>query len=172
VFPIQKGRILYDSDFAYAFGEPPKSRKGNQVLRGEFATARSTDRKKIKHPCPRNFYHVLFLVNVFSNPGETVLDPFAGSLTTGVACETLGRPYILIEKNLDYIKDNINRIEEIREKGRLFPVDFGEYIEETETETEKEPGPDSVFYRSAPMFKQSLKFKKPGLLCFLPGTGN
>ena len=40
--------------------------------------------------------------------GETVLDLFAGSGTTGVACKNLNRNYILIEKEPEYI-DIINR---------------------------------------------------------------
>ena len=36
--------------------------------------------------------------------GGVVLDPFAGSGTTGIACVEVGRPYILIEKEADYVK--------------------------------------------------------------------
>jgi site-specific DNA-methyltransferase (adenine-specific) len=42
------------------------------------------------------------------NVGDTILDPFAGSGTTGVACKNLGRNYILIEKEPEYI-DIINK---------------------------------------------------------------
>ena len=40
----------------------------------------------------------------WSNEGDTILDPFAGSGTTGVACKNLNRNYILIEKEPEYIK--------------------------------------------------------------------
>jgi adenine specific DNA methylase Mod len=36
--------------------------------------------------------------------GGTVLDPFAGSGTTGVACKNLNRNYILIEKEPEYVE--------------------------------------------------------------------
>ena len=36
--------------------------------------------------------------------GGIVLDPFAGSGTTGVACINTGRKFILIEKEEEYIK--------------------------------------------------------------------
>ncbi len=42
------------------------------------------------------------LVELFTNPGEVVLDPFAGSGTTGVACLRLGRRCILIERDAKY----------------------------------------------------------------------
>jgi site-specific DNA-methyltransferase (adenine-specific) len=38
----------------------------------------------------------------WSNAGDTVLDPFAGSGTTGVACLNTNRKYILIEKDATY----------------------------------------------------------------------
>ena len=38
------------------------------------------------------------LVEAFSKPGDLVLDPFAGSSTTGIAARECGRNYILIEK--------------------------------------------------------------------------
>lgn len=46
----------------------------------------------------------------WSNPGDTVLDPFAGSGTTGVACLNNGRKFILIEKDAGYCEIIRNRI--------------------------------------------------------------
>jgi len=48
------------------------------------------------------------IIKNFSKENDTVLDPFAGSGTTGVACKNLGRNYILIEKEPEYI-DIINK---------------------------------------------------------------
>ena len=39
------------------------------------------------------------LIIVSSNPGDTVLDPFAGSGTTGEACQQTGRRFILVERD-------------------------------------------------------------------------
>lgn len=44
------------------------------------------------------------LVQDFTNPGELVLDCFAGSGTTGAACIQLGRRFIGIEKNAAYAR--------------------------------------------------------------------
>jgi site-specific DNA-methyltransferase (cytosine-N4-specific) len=38
-----------------------------------------------------------------TKPGETVLDPFFGSGTVGVVAQELGRNYIGIELNSDYV---------------------------------------------------------------------
>ena len=39
------------------------------------------------------------IVRMFSNPGDLVLDPFAGSGTTGRACINLKRKYVLVDIN-------------------------------------------------------------------------
>ena len=38
------------------------------------------------------------IIEAYSNPGEIVLDPFAGSGTTGVAAKACRREFVLIEK--------------------------------------------------------------------------
>lgn len=45
--------------------------------------------------------------------GGIVLDPFGGSGTTGVVAKKLGRQYILIDSNKDYVKLARQRIEGI-----------------------------------------------------------
>jgi DNA modification methylase len=46
----------------------------------------------------------------FTNPSETVLDPFCGSGTTGVACVKTGRNFVGIEINSDYCEIARKRI--------------------------------------------------------------
>jgi hypothetical protein len=41
-----------------------------------------------------------------TEPGDLVLDPFAGSNTTGAVAEKLGRRWIAIEKDPTYAKDS------------------------------------------------------------------
>ncbi len=45
---------------------------------------------------------MLALVADFTDPGETILDPFAGSGTTGVAALRLGRQFVGVEKDARY----------------------------------------------------------------------
>jgi site-specific DNA-methyltransferase (adenine-specific) len=52
------------------------------------------------------------LVEQFTDEGETILDPFAGSGTTGVACQKLGRVFIGIEKETKYFDIAAKRIED------------------------------------------------------------
>jgi site-specific DNA-methyltransferase (adenine-specific) len=54
------------------------------------------------HPCQKPLAALLPLVEAFSQSGDTVLDPFAGSGSTLLAAKTLGRRYIGIELNKQY----------------------------------------------------------------------
>ncbi len=47
-----------------------------------------------------------------TSPGETVLDPFLGSGTTAAAAQLLGRRWIGIERDPDYIALAVSRVEE------------------------------------------------------------
>ena len=44
-----------------------------------------------------------FFIRFLTEPGELVLDPFAGSNTTGHIAEQLARPWLSIEINADYV---------------------------------------------------------------------
>ncbi len=44
-----------------------------------------------------------FFLRFLTDPGDLILDPFAGSNTTGRACEDQKRRWIAIEKNRDYL---------------------------------------------------------------------
>ena len=59
-------------------------------------------------------------MNQFTDPGETVLDPFMGSGTTGVACAKLGRKFIGIEIEPKYFDIACKRIEEAYSQGDFF----------------------------------------------------
>ncbi len=52
--------------------------------------------------------------------GETVLDPYMGSGTTGVACANLGRKFIGIEIERKYFDIACERIDAAYAQGRLF----------------------------------------------------
>lgn len=56
------------------------------------------------HPTEKPVDMFEYLLSKFSNEDDTILDPFAGSGTTGVACKNLNRNYILIEKEPEYVE--------------------------------------------------------------------
>ncbi|HEY5315504.1 MAG TPA: site-specific DNA-methyltransferase [Pirellulales bacterium] len=53
-----------------------------------------------------------FFVQFLTEPGDLVLDPFAGSNTTGAVAEQLGRHWISVEKDLRYAQDSELRFKE------------------------------------------------------------
>ena len=54
---------------------------------------------------------------------QTILDPFMGSGTTGVACVQLGRKFIGIERESKYFYIACRRIEQAYSQPRLFTDD-------------------------------------------------
>lgn len=68
------------------------------------------------HPTQKPMHLISTLIQWITNPGDTVLDPFAGSGTTAVACKELGRNYICIEKDEEYYKIACNRLSIINNK--------------------------------------------------------
>ncbi len=66
------------------------------------------------HPTVKPLTLMEWLVKLVCPPGGTVLDPFAGSGSTGVACLRTGRHFIGIEKETEYATCMIKRL--IREK--------------------------------------------------------
>ena len=55
------------------------------------------------HPTPKPVELIRRIVETTTNPGDVILEPFAGSGTTGVACIRTHRKYILIEKDPKYV---------------------------------------------------------------------
>lgn len=60
------------------------------------------------------------LVSLFTNYSNTILDPFMGSGTTGVACVKLGRKFIGIEIEPKYFDIACRRIEEAYKQPDMF----------------------------------------------------
>jgi site-specific DNA-methyltransferase (adenine-specific) len=63
-----------------------------------------------KHPTQKPERLVSDWIRLFTNPGETIFDPFMGSGTTGVAAVKRGRKFIGIEINPDYFELACRRV--------------------------------------------------------------
>jgi len=78
-----------------------------------------------RHVCPLQLGVIRRLVRLYSNPislqpDVTVLDPFMGSGTTGVACANLGRKFIGIEIERKYFDIACERIDNAYRQQRMF----------------------------------------------------
>jgi len=69
---------------------------------------------KNNHPTVKPIALMEYLIKMVTPKGGIVLDPFAGSGSTGIACKNTKRNYILIEKEQEYI-DIINKRLTIKE---------------------------------------------------------
>jgi site-specific DNA-methyltransferase (adenine-specific) len=65
---------------------------------------------KNNHPTIKPIALMEYLVKLVTREGQTVLDPFAGSGTTGIACKNLNRNAILIEREAEYVEIAKRRI--------------------------------------------------------------
>lgn len=78
----------------------------------ETSVTSNGERKYGKHPTQKPETLMIHFIDLLSNPGELVLDPFMGSGTTGVAAKKLGRNFIGIEIDNSYFKMAKARINE------------------------------------------------------------
>lgn len=72
------------------------------------------------HPTQKPLALLVKWVGQFTDEGETLLDPFMGSGTTGVACMQLGRSFIGIEIEPKYFDIACERIENAQRQVRMF----------------------------------------------------
>ena len=85
--------------------------KYNKVFKYTQRWTNFVNTKKSDHPTEKPVELMKYCVELISSPGDTILDPFMGSGTTGVACVQLGRNFIGIEKNDEYFAIAKKRIE-------------------------------------------------------------
>jgi DNA modification methylase len=84
------------------------------------AIASNATAEKVDHPCPKPLDWMMWLVSLASRKGETILDPFMGSGTTGVAAVKLGRRFIGIEIEPKYFDIACRRISEALKQPDMF----------------------------------------------------
>jgi len=87
------------------------------------AKADKGDRLGSKHPTVKPVDLMAYLCRLVTPPGGTVLDPFAGSGSTGMACLREGFNAILIEREAEYHADILRRIAHVSgQDAPLFAV--------------------------------------------------
>jgi DNA modification methylase len=74
------------------------------------------------HPTQKPIALMVQLVKHYTNPGDTILDPFMGSGTTGVACVQTGRNFIGIEIDPTYYAIAEKRIADALPDPALLPL--------------------------------------------------
>lgn len=69
------------------------------------------EKNPFKHPATKQTIILEYVILAGSNEGDLILDPFAGSGTTGFVACGLGRKCVMIEINSDYCQLIKGRIE-------------------------------------------------------------
>lgn len=72
------------------------------------------------HPTQKPLPLLMDWVTKFTDAGETILDPFMGSATTGIACAKLGRKFIGIEKEQRYFELAVRRLTDFYSQSDMF----------------------------------------------------
>jgi len=90
----------------------PRNKRPNSVRCTE-------NSEKNGHPCPKPVGLMTWLVDRCTRGQESILDPFMGSGTTGVAAANLQRTFYGIEREPKYFDIACRRIEDAQRQGRL-----------------------------------------------------
>jgi DNA modification methylase len=72
------------------------------------------------HPTQKPVPLFKWCLELFTKPDDLVLDPFAGSGTTALACHALNRRFICIEQELEYVNIARNRLRDAQAQLSLF----------------------------------------------------
>jgi len=72
------------------------------------------------HPTEKPVGVMKWCIGHLPEPSQTILDPFMGSGTTGVAAVQMGRKFIGIEREPKYFEIACKRIEDAQRQGDLF----------------------------------------------------
>lgn len=103
--------------FGEVVGDGPKPadkvcEDGRRFPKSVVKIPRDMNRNKTKsHPTAKPVALFEWLIKTYSNEGDLILDPFAGSGSSGLAAKATGRNFLLIEKELKYyeiIKERLN----------------------------------------------------------------
>ena len=81
------------------------------------------EKQQGKHPTQKPLRLLYRIILASTNEGDTVLDPFSGSGTTGIAANLLSRKYIGIEQDQDFVQLSLQRrqaLEDEKTRQKLY----------------------------------------------------
>lgn len=103
----QNGEYLWLSGIeTFVFGIKPQRDGGNPTFNEhcENTVFRYSTKKETEHPTEKSLELFKRLIKASSNKNYLVLDPFLGSGTTALACKQLGRDFVGIEKEEEFVE--------------------------------------------------------------------
>ena len=123
-FEDKGGAIVWDKaqpmpDFSKAEIASCSHLKKTEMVKIPWTNFTARHKKESSHPCERPVSLYIWCVEYLPNP-QTILDPYMGSGTTGVACVKLGRKFTGIELDPDYFDIACERIRKAYEQPDMF----------------------------------------------------
>jgi DNA modification methylase len=86
-----------------------KNKKDAEICIPNYVTFNSKAGNRL-HPTEKPVALLCYLIELFSHPGDIVLDPFAGSASLGEAAISTGRKSILVERDQEFFEKAQNRL--------------------------------------------------------------
>jgi site-specific DNA-methyltransferase (adenine-specific) len=100
-----------------------KMNKGKQMRNvWEISSPLAEEKKFGKHPTQKPVELLTRIIHASTKDNDLILDPFCGSSTTGVAAILLGRKYVGIDMEEEYLVLSKKRLDEAINKTSLFKV--------------------------------------------------
>jgi site-specific DNA-methyltransferase (adenine-specific) len=72
------------------------------------------------HPCQKPVALYRWLLQNYAKPGDKIIDTHSGSGSLACACHLEKFDFLAIEKDEDYYKASVERLEILRSQGTLF----------------------------------------------------
>lgn len=129
---MRKGEPLHSKGRSYLSKNPKNQNYGTfyqtkDLRKGEtekYPTSIITCQKPhpsiAKHRTEKPIELLEYLIKTYSNEGDLILDNCSGSGSLAVACHNLNRRFICIEKDYDYWKASVERLENAKSQLNLF----------------------------------------------------
>jgi site-specific DNA-methyltransferase (cytosine-N4-specific) len=76
------------------------------------------------HPAPMPYGLIEFFIKFLTKKGDLVLDPFAGSNSTGAVAQQLGRRWVSTEPTQVYVEGSMGRFPEFHDPPAATPLDI------------------------------------------------
>ena len=118
--PMCANKYLNDTEYCLFIRAPGVKVRGGYEDHGTWwlTPLNVEDKKQYNHPTPKPVDIIRRMIRNSSDPGDTVLDPFMGSGSTGHACAIEGRRFLGCEIDAGYFETAKARIENAEQSTR------------------------------------------------------
>lgn len=106
--------IMKNGDWSEDFIKKPEKQMRSVWAIG---TPKAYEKTFGKHPTQKPLELLRRIILASTNKGDVILDPFTGSSTTGIMALELGRKFIGIDLEKEYLDLSIKRLEQVLSKG-------------------------------------------------------